>query len=56
VAALQPICCSFSTCHQHICCVDVSSCCVDLLLQAASPDEEALVAGAAYLGTKLLSR
>ncbi|WIA18543.1 hypothetical protein OEZ85_009989 [Tetradesmus obliquus] len=27
-----------------------------LLYQAASPDEEALVAGAAYLGTKLLSR
>lgn len=27
-----------------------------LLLQAASPDEEALVAGAAYLGTKLVAR
>eukprot|EP00879_Flechtneria_rotunda_P018151 GHRR01019038.1.p1 GENE.GHRR01019038.1~~GHRR01019038.1.p1 ORF type:complete len:996 (+),score=380.83 GHRR01019038.1:1183-4170(+) len=27
-----------------------------LLYQAASPDEEALVAGAAYLGTKLVSR
>jgi len=25
-------------------------------VQAASPDEEALVAGAAYLGTKLLAR
>lgn len=30
--------------------------CVVLRLQAASPDEEALVAGAAYLGTKLVAR
>jgi hypothetical protein len=58
-AALQPCCCLISNGQQCICAqpVDISSFPPVLhSFQAASPDEEALVAGAAYLGTKLLSR
>jgi hypothetical protein len=49
--------------HHHVTNQAIASClpmltsaCRCVRVQAASPDEEALVAGAAYLGTKLLSR